>query len=134
MVVFVTGDDPSWNLGPLSLWSSIEPAIGVVTACVPNLLPLYYWASDRIRCLRYGEERTPDASRRGAALDAKRLPTYVENNLVLRPKEDDEICLTTLATAVRGASVDSFHYGNGIVVRSEVTQTVEEGYRKAKSF
>lgn len=140
---FVSTDDPTWSLGPLSLWSSIEPAIGVVTACMPNLLPLYYWAGDRIRHLRYGEDRTSNNhSKRGAAgaagHDGNRLPTYVENNLVLRPKEDDEIRLTTLATAARGSSMESFHggqyYGTGIVVRSEVTQTVEEGYRKANSL
>lgn len=131
---YVSGHDPSWDLGPLSLWSSIEPAIGVVTACVPNMLPLYYWAGDRIRYLRYGEDRTSNASRRGATHDPNRLPTYVENNLVLRPKEEDEIHLTTMATAARGASLESFHYGNGIVVRSEVTQTIEEGSRKANSL
>lgn len=109
--------------------------MGVVTACMPNLLPLYYWASDRIKLLRYGDDRTGDAaSRRTAGFDANRLPTYVENNLVLRPKEDDEIRLTTLATAARGDSTDSLHYGAGIVVRSEVTQTVEDGPKKANSF
>lgn len=135
LISFVIGRDPSWRLGPLALWSSIEPAIGVVTACIPNLLPLYYWASQRIKSLRYGEDRTRDTStnRRGAAHNANRLPSYMENNLVLRPKEEDEIRLTTLATAVRHSSEEDF-CGAGIVVRSEVTQTVEDGPKKARSL
>lgn len=135
LISFVVGGDPTWEMGPLALWSSIEPAIGVVTACAPNFLPLYYWACQRIRDLRYGENRDADTStnRRGAAHDANRLPSYVENNLVLRPKEEDEIRLTTLATAARHSSEEDF-CGAGIVVRSEVTQTVEDGPRKAHSL
>lgn len=111
-------------MGAVALWSSCEAVIGVVTACVPNLLPLYNWAGDRIRDIR--SKKLPSGpTRRSMAFENSRSPTYVEDDLTLRPKEEDEICLTCMATAKRHESEEAFS-GPGIVVRSEVTQTVED--------
>lgn len=132
LVIFEDGLDYTWNMGPVILWSAIEPTIGVVTACMTNMLPLYYWAYEHIRSLCRREGRTRTGPKPTTSFHHSRLPTYIENNLVLRPKEDDEIRLTTMATAARQVSEESFA-GNGIVVRSEVTQTVEE-CRRVRSF
>lgn len=106
----------------------------MVTACVPNLLPLCYWIQDRIVRFRHGENRNTAGTKRSTAFNGNRLPTCFENNLTLRPKEDDEIRLTTMATAARRSSEHEF-CGTGIVVRSEVTQTVTtEDCRRVKSY
>lgn len=119
--------DLTWHMGAVTLWSSFEAMIGVFTACVPNLLPLYYWVCDHVvRPLRYGETQGARATAgRSMAFENSRSPSCVDGDLTLRPKEDDEICLTSMATAKRHVSEESFS-GPGIVVRSEVTQTIED--------
>ncbi|KAF2138879.1 uncharacterized protein K452DRAFT_311331 [Aplosporella prunicola CBS 121167] len=39
--------DISWAMGPVFIWSSVEPAIGIVSACLPTLGPLFHFARDR---------------------------------------------------------------------------------------
>lgn len=155
IVLFNNSTDYSYRLAPVCLWLSMEPAIGIVTTCLPNMLPLYYWCCERVGVLREGHETRHHISSSagggghhrskiygdggGGGGPHHRLPTYIDhknnavpyNNVVLRPKEDDEICLTTMATAARDASNESVEVlGNGILVRSEVTQTVESGSLK----
>ncbi|PWY89877.1 hypothetical protein BO70DRAFT_384888 [Aspergillus heteromorphus CBS 117.55] len=38
---FITDVDVTWNLGNVFIWSSIEPSIGIVCACLPVLQPLF---------------------------------------------------------------------------------------------
>lgn len=131
LIVFQRSNDYSWTLAPVCMWLAMEPAIGIVTTCLPNMLPLYYWCCERVGFMREaGETRhhISSGNRSKVFHDGQRLPTYIENNMVLRPKEDDEICLTTMATAARHVSNESVEVlGHGILVRSEVTQTVESG-------
>ena len=34
-------DDLTWNYVPAAIWSAAEPSIGVVSACLPSLRPLF---------------------------------------------------------------------------------------------
>lgn len=131
LVKFNATDDFTAALAPVCIWLAMEPAIGIVTTCLPNMLPLYHWA-----CEKMGLRSSASSTRHhistgkragiGGYRNSQRLPTYIENNMVLRPKEDDEICLTTLATAARNVSNESVEVnGHGILVRSEVTQVIE---------
>lgn len=127
LVIFTGSRDYTWTLAPACIWLAVEPAIAIVTACIPNLLPLYHWCCEHIGQIRDGGENKNHVSSvsRSKVFDGHRLPTYDrESNLVLRPKDDDEICLTTMATAARNVSDESI-MRYGIVVRSEVTQTIE---------
>ncbi|CAG7954384.1 unnamed protein product [Penicillium olsonii] len=39
-------EDPSWTIGPVFVWSCVEPFIGIVCACLPTFTPLFrrWWA------------------------------------------------------------------------------------------
>ncbi|KAG8156608.1 hypothetical protein KVR01_013559 [Diaporthe batatas] len=135
VVLFAFAHDHTWAMGPVGLWLSVEPAIGVVSTCMANVMPLYYWlmekASPGDRAGRTNRPRSSDY--RG--LERSRLHTMIEGKLVLRPREDDEIRLTTLATAGRHESEEGGcpNHERGIVVTSDVTVTVSEGPDKRSS-
>ncbi|OQE81609.1 hypothetical protein PENNAL_c0040G02285 [Penicillium nalgiovense] len=40
-------DDPSWTIAPVFMWSSVEPFIGIVCACLPTFSPLFrrWWTN-----------------------------------------------------------------------------------------
>ncbi|ETS79168.1 hypothetical protein PFICI_09021 [Pestalotiopsis fici W106-1] len=38
---FATATDMTSLMGPASVWSAIEPSIGILSACLPNMRPLY---------------------------------------------------------------------------------------------
>ncbi|CAK39197.1 uncharacterized protein An06g01290 [Aspergillus niger] len=38
---FINDVDVTWNLGNVFIWSSVEPSIGIVCACLPVLQPLF---------------------------------------------------------------------------------------------
>lgn len=135
-------NDKTWAMGPVGLWTAVEPSIGVITTCLPNIVPLWSWSREKVIVFRYGERNQspgPGMILNTAPHTPSRLPTFIENSLVLRPpKEEDEIHLTTMATAAAtrtesegGSSLE--HGSRGILVRSEVTQTVEQA-RRATSF
>ena len=35
------GQDITWNLVPAAIWTTIEPAVQIITACLPSLRVLY---------------------------------------------------------------------------------------------
>jgi hypothetical protein len=35
--------DPTWSSAPVQLWSSLENAAGVISACIPSMMPLVLW-------------------------------------------------------------------------------------------
>ncbi|KAG6362551.1 hypothetical protein INS49_007643 [Diaporthe citri] len=129
MMLFAFAHDHTWAMGPVGLWVSVEPAIGVVTACLANVMPLYYWLMEKANPGEHSERTNRPRSSDYRGLDRTRLQTVIEGKLVLRPREDDEIRLTTLATAGRQGSDhdEDSHHERGIVVTSDVTVTVSEG-------
>lgn len=129
MMLFAFAHDHTWAMGPVGLWVSVEPAIGVLTTCMANVLPLYYWLLEKAHPGGNAERTNRPRSSDYRGLERSRLHTVIEGKLVLRPREDDEIRLTTLATAGRPESDqdEQSHHERGIVVRSDVTVTVSEG-------
>ncbi|KAL1849680.1 hypothetical protein Daus18300_013181 [Diaporthe australafricana] len=130
MMLFAFAHDHTWAMGPVGLWVSVEPAIGVVTTCMANVLPLYYWLMEKASPGQHAERTNRPRSSDYRGLDRSRLQTVIEGKLVLRPREDDEIRLTTLATAGRTqeSDEDSGHHERGIVVTSDVTVTATAMY------
>lgn len=58
------------------------------------------------------------------------LPNYVDPKLVLRPRQEDQVRLTTLAmTVIDRCAHESTECGGGIRVRSELTQVVHNADR-----
>ncbi|KAF2087454.1 hypothetical protein K490DRAFT_73821 [Saccharata proteae CBS 121410] len=39
--------DLTWAAGPVFIWSSIEPAMGILSACLPTLGPLFLWTKEK---------------------------------------------------------------------------------------
>lgn len=127
VVLFAFENDHTWAMGPVGLWLSVEPAIGVVTTCMANVMPLYYWLMEKANPGDHGERTNRPRSSDYRGFDRTRLQTVIEGKLVLRPREDDEIRLTTLATAGRPESEEEGYHERGIVVTSDVTVTVSDG-------
>lgn len=123
--------DYTWGMQPANVWVYVEATLGIICACLANVTPLYVWVHSRVRsifCRRYrgGAETISDGSK---PVDRNRLPSYIEAKLVLRPKKEDEVRLTTLATTGKDRNSDEdARFGDGIiVVRSEITQVVHDG-------
>lgn len=38
--IFMNGPDATWDMGPVFIWSTIEPALALACACMPHLTPL----------------------------------------------------------------------------------------------
>jgi hypothetical protein len=129
VIVFAFAHDHTWAMGPVGLWLSVEPAIAVVSTCMANVMPLYYWLMEKANPGDHAERTNRPRSSDYRGLDRTRLQTAIEGKLVLRPREDDEIRLTTLATAGRqhDESEEEGYHERGIVVTSDVTVTVSEG-------
>lgn len=94
-----------------------------------NLMPLYYWLKDCIKSMIGSSSiRETTGSRTRITTDENRkLPSYIESKLVLRPQKEDEIHLTTLAiTVVDRDFDDDAEHREGIVVRSDITQVFHD--------
>ncbi|KAI7239764.1 hypothetical protein KC330_g1713 [Hortaea werneckii] len=42
-------NDPVWTIAPVYIWSSVEPFVGIICACLPTLSPLFkrFWTAGR---------------------------------------------------------------------------------------
>ncbi|KAL8956134.1 MAG: hypothetical protein Q9183_006402 [Haloplaca sp. 2 TL-2023] len=47
----VVFDDPTWNLVPVAIWSTVESTVGVVCCCLPVLAPVVTWTCDKVKPL-----------------------------------------------------------------------------------
>ncbi|KAL8868652.1 MAG: hypothetical protein Q9174_004847 [Haloplaca sp. 1 TL-2023] len=43
--------DPTWNLVPVAIWSTIESTVGVVCCCLPVLAPVVQWTFEKVKGL-----------------------------------------------------------------------------------
>lgn len=137
--------DVTWLMGPVFIWSTIEPSVAVVCACLPHLAPLARLAqrsilssyqsensaitpSGRSRRLRgdSGKERST------ANLSSGRVPTFDYGfDKMKTGAYDDEIGLTNYVTAGpkegKNPSIESVSEGLGhdhtIAVQSDFVQS-----------
>ncbi|PWY95944.1 hypothetical protein BO94DRAFT_581099 [Aspergillus sclerotioniger CBS 115572] len=128
---FTKRTDITWTLGPVFIWSTVEPGLSIVCACLPHLAPLVRLAHIKLsssqdsKPSRPTHQSTPWRSRSGHA--AKPSP----KNKFNLSGYDDEICLTnhvTTSTSLRKQqSIESVTEGNqvqAIVVHSSLMQSV----------
>lgn len=60
------------------------------------------------------------------------LPNFMDPKLVLRPRQEDQVRLTTLAMTVTDrCSHEDAEYGGGIRVRSELTQVIHNAEQRS---
>ncbi|WYZ36435.1 hypothetical protein EsH8_XIV_000035 [Colletotrichum jinshuiense] len=90
---FSTAVDITWMMGPVAIWSSVEPSVGILSACLPSFKPL----------LRAMRGTNMDSSRSGDK--GSNYPLSSKGARSTRPKLrlDDEIALRS---QVVGATVD----------------------------
>ncbi|OJJ42357.1 hypothetical protein ASPZODRAFT_77114 [Penicilliopsis zonata CBS 506.65] len=80
--VFMHALDVTWLMGPVFIWSTIEPAVAIVCACLPHLAPLAQLAHRSILGSLHSETHTGPPSRQSRQRPLKR-------------NADDEVGLTT---------------------------------------
>ncbi|KAI0152900.1 hypothetical protein GGR57DRAFT_469421 [Xylariaceae sp. FL1272] len=120
-VVFTQAVDITWVQANVFLLSSVEPAFGIVSACLPSLRPLYRRAKAKIT----GKDST-NASGSGTWY-ANSKTSRVGNSYVrfgddsTRSGENDDIALPSVGIG-KGTHSKKPMPQNIILVRSEITQ------------
>ena len=104
--------------GPVFIWSSVEPSVGILGACMPTFPPL-------VRLVK-------EKARKGYATYASHNSTNPANSNMWSArrkdtrKDEDEYQLTN----IQRGSESNFH-GKGIMVQSEIDQSSSIVYREA---
>lgn len=116
-ITFIKDGDYTWVIGKVFTWSSIEPSIGILCACLPTLHPLIRAVMSRVfgtRSARYVASRNQEPTNK---------KTFIRRQ---RPLDWDETLLTTHDVQVEmdGTRRDSAQNGH-ITVETEF-QMVEE--------
>ncbi|KAF4337767.1 integral membrane protein [Fusarium beomiforme] len=109
--VFAKAADNTWAMGTVAIWSSVEPSMGIVSACLPSFKSF-------LRHLR----------RRSGSKSRSSFPTISNGAKGNRLRFDDEIALRSQVVAGEG----SMHSGQGseagrqIYVKTDVEQVITE--------
>lgn len=83
--------DITWIMGNVFIWSSVEPCIGIVCACLPTLQPLLRYTIQRIFGSRVG---------RYLGSSENKLSSHTRNAPVRKPRDWDESLLATQTVRV----------------------------------
>lgn len=104
LVKLLSDTDLSWIMGPVFIWSSVEPSIGILSACLPVLGPLLRivfrnYVSSNKQSASHELERTPGYYNLSNSKSGNDLKSFDRRAYIgkLRP-DDDEIYLTNNAT------------------------------------
>lgn len=117
-VEFTRATDITWVQAQVFLWSSVEPACGIVSACLPNLRPLFRLAKKNLSSNPGGNS----SAAYGYGTKSSRVGnTYIRFGTGddASVKNDDEVALTSISKAgTAGSNLPA----KGIVVRSDIHQ------------
>ncbi|PYH45564.1 uncharacterized protein BP01DRAFT_318878, partial [Aspergillus saccharolyticus JOP 1030-1] len=116
--VFMSSVDLTWLMGPVFIWSSIEPTVAVFCACMPHLAPLARLAHQSISSSSHSRRSNTDSAgpsrnvASGINLKGTRFnpqgPRFDFGFEQLRKTaNDDEIGLTNYVTTGRKVGQDS---------------------------
>ncbi|KAK2810703.1 hypothetical protein FQN50_002746 [Emmonsiellopsis sp. PD_5] len=103
VTIMTENEDIPWNFGRGFIWSSIEPSLGIVAACLPTLLPLvrHIFPSGFSSSQKASKYKNSDLAHSSKSRDFYRLED--RRNL---GRGNDEIALTN---DIRKATGDSAH-------------------------
>ena len=127
---FTKRTDITWTLGPVFIWSTIEPGLSIVCACLPHLAPLVRLAHIKLSSSHDSKPSRPTHQSipwRSRSVNAARPSPGPKFNFT---GHDDEICLTnyvTSSTSLRKPQSIESAEGNqvqAIVVHSSFVQSV----------
>ncbi|TKA31054.1 hypothetical protein B0A50_02022 [Salinomyces thailandicus] len=88
--------DPVWTIAPVYIWSSVEPFVGIICACLPTLSPLFrrYWGGRKSQAISSTGRMTPGASNTIDTISGSKNKYQRRFQSRLRP--DDEVMLTSV--------------------------------------
>lgn len=123
---FMSAADVTWLMGPVFIWSTIEPSVAVVCACLPHLAPLARLAHQSILSSLHSQRSITISSERlggpnggsGRGLQRgnktnKCEPTFDYGfDQMKRSASDDEIGLTNYVTV---GPNEGIHHSNDSV-------------------
>lgn len=125
--MFSSAIDVTWYMGPVCVWSAVEPSIGILSACLPNMRPLFVFIRSKVSSSSRSEGQSCTASEPGLITwGGSGGPGPKGAKGVHRGKDEDELRLTnnnysmTNIVTAGGPSESEVSQGDGIVVRSEV--------------
>ncbi|KAL6916666.1 hypothetical protein FSHL1_008114 [Fusarium sambucinum] len=107
--IFAREIDTTWHMGPVAIWSSFEPSIGIVSACLPSFKSL----------LRYLRGKN---SKKSSFITP---PDWAMGN---KSRSDDEIALRSQVVGGQGSvrSAQGSDADKHIHVKTDVEQTFHE--------
>ncbi|KAM0234636.1 hypothetical protein ACHAP5_010031 [Fusarium lateritium] len=116
LYVFSEATDITWMMGPVAIWSSVEPSIGILSACLPSFKPL-------LRAMRGKNVKSGGSSNPGS-----NYPLSSKGTRGAKLRQDDEIALRSQAVGGEGSvhSGNDSEFGHHIHVKTDVRQTVDE--------
>lgn len=117
-ITFLRTEDLTWIVGEVFIWSSIEPCIGILCACLPTLHPLFRSIVSRMFRSRMG--RYVQASRKQEAANKRTLVRRP------RPLDWDETLLTTHNIQVEMSGIRRDHADDGQITVDMDFRIVEE--------
>ena len=123
-ITFLKSGDYTWVIGKVFMWSSIEPCIGILCACLPTLHPLIRTVLSRVfgtSSARYVASRNQEATNK---------KTFIRRQ---RPLDWDETLLTTHDIQVEMSGVRRDHHTeDGHITVDMEFQIVEESNQLSK--
>lgn len=114
-------------MGPVCVWSAVEPSIGILSACLPNMRPLFIFVRNKVSSSNRSAGQSHTTSAPGLVTwGGSGGPGSKGAKGIHRLKDEDELRLTknnysmtNIVTTV-GRSESEASQGEGIIVRSEV--------------
>ncbi|KAK2017652.1 hypothetical protein LZ32DRAFT_635239 [Colletotrichum eremochloae] len=142
---FSKSQDLTWMMGPVFIWSAIEPSVAIVSACLPHLAPLRHFVRNSISSTQRSAQsgpsgnNTPWRSDKLSSSSSKQgqgaLFTYGGSRfdfgsgkrMVKLQESDDEVGLTTRVTGApvsmnataAGSVLENNESGKSVLVLSQ---------------
>ncbi|KAI0469814.1 hypothetical protein GGR56DRAFT_661712 [Xylariaceae sp. FL0804] len=105
MYRFAHSTDITWLMGEICVWSSIEPSVGIISACLPNLRPLFGKLLDKAtsgpRSNAYVVTDSQGASGKWGRIQSPSASSGPKGGMISKSMEDDEVQLYSLSTQSR---------------------------------
>lgn len=92
---------------PVYVWSSVEPFVGIICACLPTLSPLFkrFWNAHKTQVGSSGAK--PSGGAHSMSIDTISGSKHKQSKLQGRLRPDDEIMLTTTTGTQIGTVMES---------------------------
>ena len=122
--VFAIHPDLTWNIGPIFVWSAVEPGMSIVTACLITSMPAFarIWSF-------FGPSHTQKSH--GATLSSRRSSLNLRGeqthfSTTIKHGESDEIVLLPMDEESKGGTVVSQEQ-DGVFVTREICTASNHG-------